>query len=92
MARLLGVSRPSVHKALDLLCREGLVEKYPYGAVHLSPAGDDLARRLARRREALMLLFTGRYGLTLDESSVAAMQLMSGLREESLRRLTPDSP
>jgi len=80
VARLLGVSRPSVHKALDLLCREGLVEKYPYGAVHLSPAGADLARRLARRGAGTLVLLSRR-GATPDTVSALRELRYLGLPE-----------
>ncbi|MBQ4088835.1 MAG: metal-dependent transcriptional regulator, partial [Clostridia bacterium] len=36
VARLLGVTRPSVHKALDILAGKELIEKAHYGAAKLT--------------------------------------------------------
>lgn len=84
VAKLLGVSKPSVHKALDILVGKGLLEKEPYGAAKLTPAGLETARHLEEHQERLLLMFSQTFGLTMDESSVAATVLLSELKEESL--------
>ena len=87
VAKLLGVSRPSIHKVLDILSREQLTEKAPYGAIHLTPTGRALAEAMTARQERLMVMFADHFGLALDEGSLAATQLMSTLSESSLERL-----
>ena len=87
IAKLLGVTRPSVHKTLDILVAKGLLEKEHCGAARLSAQGEVLAVQLEERRDRLFLLFSQRYGLSLDESSIAATVLMSELKEESLKKL-----
>lgn len=86
VSKVLGVSRPSVHRMLEILCREGLALKKPYGAVRLSAQGEAAARALEARKERLQLFFC-RLGLPLDEGAAAATLLMSALREESLAHL-----
>ena len=87
VARLLGVKRPTIHRSLTLLQEKGLVEKAPYGDVHLTAEGKAQAQCLETRRDDLTLLLSQRFGLSPDESVKAAFALMDGLSEESLRRL-----
>ena len=87
VSKVLGVSRPSVHRMLENLGNSGLTEKKPYGAVKLTEAGLHLAEELEARRDRLLLLFARRFGLSMDESALAATLLLSGLNEESLSRL-----
>lgn len=87
VAGLLGVTRPSAHKALEALSARGLVEKEPYGSARLSAQGRALAARLDARRERLRRLFAQEHGLPADEAGLAATLLMGGLREESLEAL-----
>lgn len=87
VAKLLGVTKPTVHKALDILVSKGLLEKEHYGSARLSERGMALAEQLEARQERLLLLFSQTFGLSMDESSAAATLLMSELREESLVQL-----
>lgn len=87
IAKLLGVSRPSVHKTLDILCREGMIEKEPYGSVNFTSKGLAAAQAMEAHREGLFLLFSQIFGLAPDESSAAAILLMGELRQESLGQL-----
>ena len=73
VSTVLGVSRPSVHRMLENLGNSGLTEKKPYGAVKLTEAG--------------LHLFARRFGLSMDQSALAATLLLSGLNEESLALL-----
>ena len=87
VSTVLGVSRPSVHRMLELLGRAALTEKKPYGAVKLTEEGLRLAEELEARRDRLLLLFARRFGLSMDQSALAATLLLSGLNEESLALL-----
>ena len=87
VSTVLGVSRPSVHRMLENLGKAGLTEKKPYGAVKLTEEGLHLAEELEARRDRLLLLFTRRFGLSMDQSALAATLLLSGLNEESLALL-----
>lgn len=87
IARMLGVTRPSVHKTLDILVGKGLLEKEHYGSARLTPAGEILAKQLEERRDCLLLMFCRQFGLSMDEGNAAATLLMSELKEESLEKL-----
>ena len=87
VAKLLDVSKPTVHNMLDMLLRIGLLEKQPYGAARLTPDGLALAQRLEARKEKLVLGFSRRLRLPMDEAASAALLLMSGLTDQSLAQL-----
>lgn len=87
VAKLMGVSRPSVHKTLDILCREGVVEKEPYGDVCLTNAGRQVIEGIEADLEGLFILFSRKFGLAPDESNTAAVLLISEMKPESIRKL-----
>lgn len=87
VCKLLGISKPSVHNALVALEEKGLIEKKPYAAATLTPAGRSLAKLLDGRRERLTVMFSKQYGLSMDQSDLAALQLISSLNEDSLAKL-----
>lgn len=84
IAKLLGVSRPSVHRLLESLCTVGMIAKEPYGSVKLTPTGEAEALLLEERRDKLTVTLSRHFGLSPDEGSAAAALLMSELKEESL--------
>jgi len=87
VCKLLGISKPSVHNALAALEEKGLIEKKPYGASTLTEEGESLARELDARRARLTMIFSREFGLAMDQSDLAALLLMSGLNEDSLKKL-----
>ena len=87
VCKLLGISKPSVHNALIALEDKGLIVKKPYGASSLTEEGESIARELDERRTRLTIIFSKQYGLSMDQSDLAAMMLICGLNEESLEKL-----
>ena len=58
MSKALGVKMPSVTSALAKLARDGLVEHKRYGRVQLTPEGEQVAKDVFRRHEALRHFLT----------------------------------
>ena len=87
VCKLLGLSKPSVHNALEALENKGLIAKKPYGAAILTEQGESLARELEARRAHLTLFFSKTVGLSMDQSDLAALLLLTGLNEESLQKM-----
>ncbi|GEO36390.1 transcriptional regulator MntR [Skermanella aerolata] len=54
IARRLGVSHPTVVKAIGRLQRDGLVESLPYRSVFLTESGRAMAERSKRRHEVVL--------------------------------------
>ena len=72
IARILGITRPSVHGMLEQMVERGLIEKVRYGSAKLTDEGLALAQALEARRDRLMLLFIRRDGLPMNEALIAA--------------------
>lgn len=87
IARILGVTRPSVHGMLEQMIERGFIEKARYGSARLTSEGLTLARALEARRDKLTHLFIRRDGFPIDEALIASTNLMSVLKEESLQAL-----
>ena len=87
VAKLMGVSRPSVHKTLDILCCEGVVAKAPYGDIRITVEGQRSVEAMESDLESLFLLFSKEFGLAPDESNTAAVLMLSELKPESIRKL-----
>ena len=87
IARILGVTRPSVHGMLEQMIERGFIEKARYGKARLTDDGLAVAQALEARRDKLMLLFIRRDGFPMDEALTAATSLMGVLKEESLQAL-----
>ena len=87
IARILGVTRPSVHGMLEQMIERGFIEKARYGRAHLTAKGLAVAQALEVRRDRLLLLFIRRDGFPMDEALIAATSLMGVLKEESLQAL-----
>ena len=87
IARILGITRPSVHGMLEQMIERGFIEKARYGRARLTEEGLAVAQALEARRDKLMLLFIRRDALPMDEALIAATSLMGVLKEESLQAL-----
>lgn len=87
VCKLLGLSKPSVHNALAALENKDLIAKKPYGAAILTEQGESLANELEARRAHLTLFFSKTFGLSMDQSDLAALLLLTGLNEESLQKM-----
>ena len=88
VAYLLGVKRPTVHRALEVLNEKGLIQKAPYGDISLTDAGAKLAQTMERTRDDLILLFSDSYGLSPAESAKANRTFFSGRAAASARAQT----
>lgn len=87
VAQLLGVKRPSVHRATEILREEALIEKEPYGGIRLTQKGEALAHTLEDQRDGLCILFSRRFGLSMEASARAAFALMGVLDAQDVALL-----
>ena len=54
VAYLLGIKKPTAHRALGVLNDRALIQKAPYGDISLTEEGARQARALERRRDDLI--------------------------------------
>jgi DtxR family Mn-dependent transcriptional regulator len=88
LSEMLGVKMPSVTSALKKLSEQELVEHERYGHIKLTPEGDELARDVICRHEALARFFAQALGIdrvTAEEDACKIEHVISPL---SMDRLT----
>jgi len=88
LSEMLGVKMPSVTSALKKLSEQELVEHEKYGHIKLTPEGDELARDVICRHEALARFFAQALGIdrvTAEEDACKIEHVISPL---SMDRLT----
>ncbi len=87
IARLVGVSRPSVTGALQKLARSNLIEYEPYGNVKLTNAGIKSARSLLLKHRATFDFLTHVLGVSDTRSDAVAAEIEQHLPGDVLCRL-----
>jgi DtxR family Mn-dependent transcriptional regulator len=87
VAETLGVARPSVTGALQLLCERGLANHEPYGGITLTRQGRAAAQEVARKHEVLKSFFTEVLGVEKEAAQRAACQAEHALGQEIIDRL-----
>jgi DtxR family transcriptional regulator, Mn-dependent transcriptional regulator len=85
---MLGVKMPSVTSALKKLSEQELVVHERYGHIKLTPAGDELARDVIRRHEALTRFFTEALGIDRETAEEDACKIEHVISPLSMDRLT----
>lgn len=79
IARMLGVTRPSVAKMLSFFSQKRLIAREPYGKVYLTDNGYLLARCYAQRLETVESVLVAELALTQEEAQLAACALLDVL-------------
>lgn len=89
LSQMLGVKMPSVTAALRKLSQQELVEHERYGHVKLTPAGDEVARDVISRHEALARFFAQGLGIdrkTAEQDACKIEHVISALSIERLAK------
>lgn len=84
IARRLGVSHPTVVKAIGKLQRDGLVESLPYRSIFLTETGRTMAER-CKRRHVAVLGFLKALGVDEETAERDAEGIEHHVSEETLR-------
>lgn len=84
VARRLGVSHPTVVKAIGRLQRDGLVESLPYRSIFLTETGRAMAARCKRRHE-VVVGFLKALGVNEETAERDAEGVEHHISEETLR-------
>jgi len=89
ISQMLGVKMPSVTSALKKLSEQELVEHERYGHIKLTPEGDEVARDVIYRHEALARFFAQALGInqaTAEEDACKIEHVISPLSMERLAK------
>lgn len=94
VAAIVGVSRASVHKAMDILKNKGFITKEKYGTVSLTDQGRKAADAVKKRNELLTAFLTVVLGVSPDIAKADACRMehtisaeTAGKLEELLRKI-----
>jgi DtxR family Mn-dependent transcriptional regulator len=87
IARHMGVSNPSVVRALQTLKSRRLVVQEPYGFVRLTPEGERAAREILDKHEMLADFLENILGLDPETASRDACRLEHAVSPETVRRM-----
>jgi DtxR family transcriptional regulator, Mn-dependent transcriptional regulator len=87
VAETLGVARPSVAGALQLLCEKGLAHHEPYGGITLTRQGRAAAEEVVRKHEVLRSFFIEVLGVEKEAAQRAACRAEHTLGAEVIGRL-----
>ncbi len=87
ISRRLGVNRSSVTGALRALAQRGLVNYAPYDIITLTPEGEAVAGRVARRHEVLRDFFVNVLAVDDETANRAACGMEHHVGKVVLRRL-----
>lgn len=75
IAKILGVSKPSVTKAMNLLKANGLVHKEPYGTVTLTLKGRKYSEKILSTHHLITRYLVHSLGLTESEAAENACKM-----------------
>jgi len=87
IAQMLGVSKPSVTEALQVLKKKGLANYKPYGSVTLTESGRAAGAEIARRHTILKSFFVSVLGVDGDMAQEAACKAEHALGPGIIGRL-----
>lgn len=83
----LGVSRPSVNKALGVLKKAGMVEQQPYGRISLTDEGRLKAAEVTRRHKTLKEFLAGVLGVDEATAELDACKMEHVVSEQTMKKL-----
>ncbi|OEH86603.1 hypothetical protein BHU72_10110 [Desulfuribacillus stibiiarsenatis] len=87
IAERLGVSKPSVTKAMNSLKDKGLVNKEAYGTITLTKKGKQLSEKIYTNHRLLSLFFEHSLELTAQEADENACRIEHVLSDEMLEAI-----
>lgn len=87
VAKYLGVSKPSVNKALTILQDMGYVNKPDYGDVTITEEGRKKAQMVALKHKALTRLLTDVLGVEQEIAEKDACKIEHDISEETTKKL-----
>lgn len=86
VAKLLGVSKPGVNKAMNILKENNLIEKADYGEITLTPKGREIADQVYEKH-LLIRDFLIKLGVSEDTAEQDCCKIEHILSEETLEQI-----
>ncbi|MCL2861193.1 MAG: metal-dependent transcriptional regulator [Firmicutes bacterium] len=87
VAMSLNVTKPSTHRAIENLVKNGLALKESYGQVSLTCEGEKLAKEVLKKHKAVTMLLTKILGVSEEIAEIDACKIEHELSEETTKKL-----
>jgi len=84
IADILGVTKPSVSKAMKQLLEEGYIDKELYGHITLTDLGRQAAEKVVHKRRLIITYLQRSLGLSREEASRNACRMEHVISDEML--------
>jgi DtxR family transcriptional regulator, Mn-dependent transcriptional regulator len=87
IAKKLGVTKPSVTKAMDQFKKQDLINQESYGPVTLTEKGKALSRKIYRKHQLITQYLEKSLGLNPDEASDNACRMEHNITGDMLKAI-----
>lgn len=88
IANKLKVSRPSVNKAMGILCELGMIEKKPYGDINLTDEGREMAKDIYNRHIIIRKFLIDILGVDKNIAEKDACQMEHVVSKQTMEKWT----
>lgn len=86
LAKHMGVSKPSINKAVSLLKEAGLVEQEPYGDIYLTPEGLAYGKAVYNRHVTLISFLTDVLGVDAETAEDEACRIEHTISDDTFEK------
>ncbi|MGN0106255.1 MAG: metal-dependent transcriptional regulator [Hominilimicola sp.] len=87
IALKLGISKPSVNRAVNTLKKQGLVTHEPYGDIMLTERGLEMGESVARRHSMIKKFLVNVLHLTETDAEKEACQIEHNISQNTVERM-----
>ncbi|GAA0732900.1 metal-dependent transcriptional regulator [Clostridium oceanicum] len=87
IAKRLGVSKPSVTKAMNLLKEKGLINKEHYGTITLTKEGREISKKIYNNHKLISMFLQKSLNLDFDEASENACRIEHIISDKMLNAI-----
>lgn len=87
VAKLMGVSKPSVNKAVNNLKDRGLITQETYGDIHLTEEGTSMAQMIFHRHKSIRSFLIEILNVSADTAEKDACRIEHIISEETFEKI-----
>ena len=87
VAKLMGVSKPSVNKAVNNLKERGLITQETYGDIHLTQAGTTMAQTIFHRHKSIRRFLVEVLNVSADTAEKDACRIEHIISDETFENI-----
>ena len=87
IANSLGVSKPSVNKAVNVLKEQGYLTQETYGSIHLTDAGREIGQQIFNRHKVIMRYLIEVLNVSEENAEEDACKMEHILSEETFNKM-----